>query len=57
MLLETPFMRSECVSLLATEVPESVELTCLVEDSFGYVPGVLLELWESTRLAEAILLF
>jgi len=50
-------MRSECVSLLATEVPESVELTCLVEDSFGYVSGILLELRESARLAEAILLF
>ena len=56
-LLETPLMRSECVSLLASEFLESVELTSLVEDIFGYVPCVLLELWEPARLAEAKLCF
>jgi len=56
-LLETLLMRSKCVSLLASVVPESVELTGLVEDVIGYVPRVLLELRESARLAKAILLF
>ena len=56
-VLETLIVSTERKRVFTAIVLETVKLACLVEDIVRNVPSVLLQAWESTRLAETELSF